>query len=38
MEDQTRAVMQMTRAAQDLTNLSIELQNVVRRFRLGDGR
>ena len=33
--DDTSAQTQLTRAAQDLTNLSVELQNVVRRFRLG---
>ena len=35
MDEQTHAVTQMTRAAQDLSNLSVELQSVVRRFRLG---
>jgi methyl-accepting chemotaxis protein len=33
--DQTRAVQQMASAAQELTNLSVELQTVVSRFRLG---
>ncbi len=35
IEEQTAAVARMTSAAQELTNLSVELQNVVRRFRLG---
>jgi methyl-accepting chemotaxis protein len=33
--DQTAAVQQMATAAQELTNLSLELQTVVSRFRLG---
>ncbi len=33
--EQTAAVSRMTSAAQELTNLSLELQSVVRRFRLG---
>ena len=35
IEDQTAAVARMTSAAQELNNLSLELQSVVRRFRLG---
>ena len=35
IEEQTRAVSRMTAAAQELNNLSEELQSVVRRFRLG---
>ena len=35
IEEQTAAVSRMTSAAQELTNLSVELQNVVRRFILG---
>ncbi|HEX4802929.1 MAG TPA: methyl-accepting chemotaxis protein, partial [Myxococcaceae bacterium] len=35
IEEQTAAVSRMTSAAQELTNLSVELQNVVRRFTLG---
>lgn len=35
VEEQTRAVSRMTAAAQELNNLSVELQSVVRRFRLG---
>ena len=35
MGEQTAAVSQMASAAQELTNLSIELQTVVSRFRLG---
>ncbi len=34
IQEQTQAVSQMTSAAQELTNLSVELQSVVRRFRL----
>ncbi len=34
IEEQTAAVSRMTSAAQELTNLSVELQNVVRRFTL----
>ncbi len=34
IEEQTAAVSRMTSAAQELTNLSVELQNVVRRFIL----
>ncbi|MBI3185411.1 MAG: methyl-accepting chemotaxis protein [Myxococcales bacterium] len=34
-DEQTQAVSKMTSAAQELTNLSLELQNVVRRFMLG---
>jgi methyl-accepting chemotaxis protein len=34
IEEQTLAVSRMTSAAQELTSLSVELQNVVRRFRL----
>ena len=34
IQEQTSAVSRMTSAAQELTNLSIELQSVVRRFRL----
>jgi methyl-accepting chemotaxis protein len=33
--EQTSAVSRMTSAAQELINLSVELQSVVRRFRLG---
>jgi methyl-accepting chemotaxis protein len=33
--EQTSAVAQMASAAQELTNLSVELQSVVSRFRLG---
>ena len=33
--EQTAAVAQMAGAAQELTNLSLELQAVVSRFRLG---
>ena len=33
--EQTNAVSRMTSAAQELNNLSLELQSVVRRFRLG---
>jgi methyl-accepting chemotaxis protein len=35
MGEQTAAVAQMASAAQELTNLSVELQTVVSRFRLG---
>lgn len=35
MGEQTAAVSQMASAAQELTNLSVELQSVVSRFRLG---
>ncbi|HET8540505.1 MAG TPA: methyl-accepting chemotaxis protein [Anaeromyxobacter sp.] len=35
MSEQTAAVAQMASAAQELTNLSLELQTVVSRFRLG---
>ncbi len=35
IDEQTQAVSRMTSAAQELTNLSVELQNVVRRFKLG---
>jgi methyl-accepting chemotaxis protein len=35
MGEQNSAVSRMTGAAQELINLSVELQNVVRRFRLG---
>jgi methyl-accepting chemotaxis protein len=35
MTEQTAAVAQMASAAQELTNLSVELQTVVSRFRLG---
>jgi len=35
MSEQTAAVSQMASAAQELTNLSVELQTVVSRFRLG---
>ena len=35
IEEQTGAVSRMTSAAQELNNLSLELQSVVRRFRLG---
>ena len=35
MSEQSAAVSQMAGAAQELTNLSIELQTVVSRFRLG---
>ena len=35
IEEQTAAVARMTSAAQELNNLSLELQSVVRRFRLG---
>jgi methyl-accepting chemotaxis protein len=35
--EQTAAVAQMASAAQELTNLSVELQTVVSRFRLGQG-
>lgn len=35
IEEQTDAVSRMTTSAQELTNLSVELQNVVRRFKLG---
>jgi methyl-accepting chemotaxis protein len=34
IQDQTTAVAQMTSAAQELTNLSVELQTVVTRFKL----
>ncbi len=34
IQDQTAAVAQMTSAAQELTNLSVELQTVVSRFKL----
>jgi methyl-accepting chemotaxis protein len=34
MSEQTASVSRMTSAAQELINLSVELQNVVRRFRL----
>jgi methyl-accepting chemotaxis protein len=34
IEEQTEAVSQMTAASQELTNLSEEMQAVVRRFRL----
>ena len=37
-EEQTAAVARMTSAAQELTNLCLELQSVVRRFRLGRER
>jgi methyl-accepting chemotaxis protein len=35
IEDQNAAVARMTSAAQELNNLGLELQSVVRRFRLG---
>ena len=35
IREQTAAVTRMTSAAQELINLSLELQSVVRRFRLG---
>jgi methyl-accepting chemotaxis protein len=35
IEEQTSAVSRMTTAAQELANLSVELQNVVTRFKLG---
>jgi len=35
IREQTSAVARMTSAAQELNNLSLELQSVVRRFRLG---
>ncbi|HXN41582.1 MAG TPA: methyl-accepting chemotaxis protein [Myxococcaceae bacterium] len=35
IEEQTAAVSRMTSAAQELTNMSVELQSVVRRFKLG---
>jgi methyl-accepting chemotaxis protein len=35
ISEQTAAVAQMASAAQELTNLSVELQTVVSRFRLG---
>jgi methyl-accepting chemotaxis protein len=35
IDEQTRAVSQMAAAANELTTLSVELQNIVRRFRLG---
>jgi methyl-accepting chemotaxis protein len=35
--EQTAAVAQMSSAAQELSNLSLELQAVVSRFRLGTG-
>ncbi len=35
IREQTAAVSRMTSAAQELNNLSLELQSVVRRFRLG---
>jgi methyl-accepting chemotaxis protein len=35
--EQTAAVSQMAGAAQELSNLSLELQSVVSRFRLGAG-
>jgi len=35
MDEQTAAVARMTSAAQELQNLSAELQDVVSRFRLG---
>jgi len=35
IREQTSAVSRMTSAAQELNNLSLELQSVVRRFRLG---
>jgi methyl-accepting chemotaxis protein len=35
IEDQNSAVARMTSAAQELNNLGLELQSVVRRFRLG---
>ena len=35
--EQTAAVQQMAGAAQELSNLSLELQSVVSRFRLGEG-
>jgi methyl-accepting chemotaxis protein len=35
IHEQTGAVSRMTGAAQELANLAVELQNVVRRFRLG---
>ena len=35
IREQTAAVTRMTSAAQELINLSVELQSVVRRFRLG---
>ncbi len=35
IEEQTQAVSRMTSAAQELTDLSVELQSVVRRFKLG---
>jgi len=36
IREQTSAVSRMTSAAQELNNLSLELQSVVRRFRLGE--
>jgi methyl-accepting chemotaxis protein len=35
IDEQTRAVSQMASAANELTTLSVELQSIVRRFRLG---
>ena len=35
IREQTQAVSQMIGATTELTNLSVELQSVVRRFRLG---
>jgi len=35
IEEQTAAVSRMTSAAQELTSMSVELQSVVRRFKLG---
>jgi methyl-accepting chemotaxis protein len=35
--EQTAAMAQMAGAAQELSNLSLELQSVVSRFRLGHG-
>jgi methyl-accepting chemotaxis protein len=35
IREQTSAVSRMTSAAQELNNLSLELQSVVRRFQLG---
>ncbi|MCI0569640.1 MAG: methyl-accepting chemotaxis protein [Myxococcaceae bacterium] len=35
IHEQTAAVSRMTGASQELANLAVELQNVVRRFRLG---
>ncbi|HSP80172.1 MAG TPA: methyl-accepting chemotaxis protein, partial [Myxococcaceae bacterium] len=35
IQEQTSAMVRMTSLASELTNLSIELQSVVRSFRLG---